>query len=203
MFSTILGLAEYPTGFLSFGLITAVWSASAGFVSLMESLSVAYGTRDSRSYWYKYVAAIGVTILAMIFILLSFGLVAFGRWGYGWSLGEMGPWLSQGVWEAGRWTANLVGVGLAIDFLNFALPDVRRRWHWLTPGTGFVVVTLVGASALFNSYVQHFSSYPRIYGAIGGFIILMLWIYMASFIVLVGAVADYEIERSGHAAGVA
>jgi membrane protein len=202
MFSTILGLANYPTGFLSLGLITALWSASAGFVSLMESLSVAYGTRDSRSYWHKYVAAIGVTLLAIVFILIGFALVAFGRWGFEWSSVQMGRWLSHGIWETGRWIANLAGIGLAVDFLNFMLPDTRRRWHWLTPGMAFVVLTLVAASALFNLYVRHFSSYPRIYGALGGFIILMLWIYIASLIVLVGAVADYEIERSTGKAGV-
>jgi membrane protein len=196
MFSTILGLAEYPTGFLSLGLIAALWSASAGFVSLMESLSIAYGTRDSRPYWRKYAAAIGVTILAVLFILISFGLTAFGRWGFTWSANWIGGWLSHGVWEAGRWIVKLFGIWLAVDFVNYMLPNSKRRWHWLTPGTGFVVLTLVGASALFNLYIQHFSSYPRIYGAIGGFIILMLWIYMASLILLVGAVADHVIECS-------
>jgi membrane protein len=62
---------------------------------------------------------------------------------------------------------------------------------------------LVAASALFNLYVQHFSSNPRIYGALGGFITLMIWIYIASLIVLVGAVADYEIERPARRTGVA
>jgi membrane protein len=201
MFSTILGLAEYPTGFLSFGLITALWSASAGFVSLMESLSIAYGARDARPYWRKYGAAIGVTIVAMIFILITFGLIAFGRWGFAWFSDRTGAWLPRGAWEAGRWAAHLLGIGLAVDFANFVLPDAKRRWHWLTPGSAFAVLALVGASAAFNLYVQRFSSYPRIYGAIGGFIILMLWIYIASLILLVGAVADSEIERSANQIG--
>ena len=67
-----------------------------------------------------------------------------------------GPRLSQGVWEAGRWIANLVGIGLAVDFLNFSLPDVPRSWHWLTPGTGFVVLTLVGASRAVRSLCPAF-----------------------------------------------
>jgi membrane protein len=195
MFSTILGLADYSTGFLSFGLVAALWSSSAGFVSLMESLSVAYGVRDSRPYWKKYMFAVFVTVLAMLFILASFGLMAFGRWGFQWSAVESGTWFSREMWQAGRWTANLLGIGLAVDFLNCFLPAAKRHWRWLTPGTAFVVFTLVGASAGFNLYIQHFSSYPRLYGALGGFIILMLWIYIASLIVLVGAVADDEIER--------
>ena len=63
IFSTILGLVDYSTGFFSFGLITALWSASSGFVSLMESLSVVYAGRDSRSYWRKHAMAACVTLL--------------------------------------------------------------------------------------------------------------------------------------------
>jgi membrane protein len=53
---------------------------------------------------------------------------------------------------------------------------------------------MVAASECFNLYIQHFTSYPRLYGALGGFIILMLWIYIASLIVLVGAEADRELD---------
>jgi hypothetical protein len=70
---------RYSAGFLSFGVATAVGSASAGFVSLMESLSIAYGTRDSRSYWYKHTIAAGVTLLAAVFALATFGLMVFGH----------------------------------------------------------------------------------------------------------------------------
>ena len=59
VFSTILELTEDSAGFLSFGLVTAIWTASSGFVSLMESLTVAYGARDTRGFWKKRVIAIG------------------------------------------------------------------------------------------------------------------------------------------------
>jgi membrane protein len=52
----------------------------------------------------------------------------------------------------------------------------------------------VAASAGFNLYFRHFTSYPRVYGALGGFIILMLWIYTANVILLIGAETDRAIE---------
>lgn len=195
IFSTILGLVDYSTGFLSLGLITAVWSASSGFVSLMESLSVVYVGRDSRSYWRKHAISACVTLLAMVFAIGCFGLAAFEHWGYEWVSGEMGRWnLSHTAWHAGGWITTLIVMCLAVDVMNFVLPDIRRRWRWLTPGSAFVVLTLVASSAGFNLYFRHFSSYPRIYGALGGFIILMLWIYVASLILLIGAETDREIE---------
>ena len=80
IFGTILGLVHNSTGFLSFGLITAIWSASSGFVSLMESLSVVYRGKDC-SYWRKHAIAACVTLLAMVFALATFGIMAFGHWG--------------------------------------------------------------------------------------------------------------------------
>jgi membrane protein len=137
-----------------------------------------------------------------VFALGAFGLVAFGRWGSNVLSVELGSWrISRTAWEIGRWIATIVILFLGIDLINFVLPDVRRRWRWLTPGRLFAVVTLVALSAGFNLYFQHFSMYPRVYGALGGFIILMLWIYSACLIVLVGAETDHEMEKAQSEAG--
>ena len=78
IFETILGLSHGYTGFLSFGLLATLWTASSGFVSLMESLSVAYGGRDTRSYWKKRGIALLATMLMAVFLIASFGLLAAG-----------------------------------------------------------------------------------------------------------------------------
>jgi membrane protein len=86
-------------------------------------------------------------------------------------------------------------LGLVRDFF------FRRIWRWATPGTIFVAVTTVFSFAGFNLYFRFFNSYPRIYGALGGFIILMLWIYLASLILLIGAETGSEIKRLAHESG--
>jgi membrane protein len=195
IFSTILGLVNYSAGFLSLGLITAVWSASSGFVSLMESLSVVYVGKDSRSFLRKHAIAAIVTVLAMMFAIAIFGLMAFGRWGSGVFDARLGHWrISRPTLEIGRWLVTLMVMCFAVDLANYYLPDGRRPWRWITPGSAFAVLTLVGSSAGFNVYVAHFAAYPRIYGALGGFIILMLWIYIASLILLIGAETDHEVD---------
>ena len=203
IFSTILGLVNNSTGFLSLGLITAVWSASSGFVSLMESLSVVYQGRDSRSYVRKHAIAAVVTLLAIVFAIVTFGIMAFGHWSSGWFAGEIGRRKVSGLaLFMARWGITIIVMGFAVDLTYFFLPDGKRRWHWMTPGSIFAVLTLVASTAALNLYLQHFSSYPRIYGALGGFIILMLWIYIISLILLVGAEADRVIEDSSREASI-
>ena len=84
---------------------------------------------------------------------------------------------------------------LGLDLMNYFLPDVNRPWHWMTPGTAFVVLTMVAESAGFNFYLDHFGSYPRFYGTMAAFIILMTWIYLASLILLIGAETDSICEN--------
>ena len=195
----ILRLTHYSPGFLSFGLLATLWSASSGFVSLMESLSVAYGKPDTRSYLLKHIIGTSFTILAALIALAMFGVMAFGHWELPKLLSDVTTWtISKAISELGRWIVTLLLLCLGIDIVNFLLPDIRRRWRWITPGTLFAVVTLMLLSGGFNLYFDFFNSYPRIYGALGGFIILMLWIYLGSVILLIGAETDSEIERSTH-----
>jgi membrane protein len=203
MFNLILSLANGTKGILSFGLVTAIWSASSGFVSLMESLSIAYGRNDTRPYWRKHAVAICFTVLAAVFALLCFGLMTLGHWGSEWIPSLFSTWnVPPAVWEFCRWTCTLVLMSLGVELVNSLLPSPKRPWHWMTPGAAFAVITLVAATMGLNLYVRHFSSYPRIYGTLGGFIVLMLWIYIASFILLVGALTDREMEKMTNEAKV-
>ena len=197
VFTTILSLTQTSPGIFSVGIIATIWTASSGFVSLMESLSVAYGVKETRGFWQKRILAIATTIVGAIFLVASFGLLTFGRWTAILISIHLENDLNFPVpWEIGRWLASLLLMLLGLDLVNYFLPNVKRRWHWLTPGTVFVILTMVAGSALFNFYLRHFGSYPRFYGTMAGFIVLMFWIYLASLILLIGAETDSVIERT-------
>ena len=154
------------------------------------------GAKDSRSFLHKHALAVVATILAAMFALASFGAMAVGRREFESAYLSARAWDPPPfVWAIGRWTAVLVIMCLAVDLINFVFPNSKRRWHWLTPGTAFVVLMTVISSFGLNIYVRHFSSYPRIYGTLAGFIVLMLWIYIVSVILLVGAETDRELEK--------
>lgn len=195
VFLAILGLTQSSGTFLSIGLAATLWTSSSGFVSLMESLTVAYGSKDTRSYWRKRLIAFAATVIGAVLLILSFGLLAFGHRIAGFISAELGePNRLHLPWELGRWVMSIILMVLGLDLMNYSLPDLKRPWHWLTPGTIFVVLTMVAGSAGFNFYLAHFSSYPRFYGAMAGFIILVTWIYLASLIPLVGAEMDSVLE---------
>ena len=196
VFMAILGLTQGSTAFLSFGLAATIWTASSGFVSLMESLTVAYGAKETRPFWHKRAIAVVATVLGALLFIVSFGLLAVGHW--------MASLISVRLenvvrlevpWQVARWSASVVLMILGLDLMNYFLPNVKMHWRWVTPGTGFIVATMLAGSAMFNFYLSHFSSYPKFYGAMAGFIILVTWIYIASLILLIGAEVDNSVEK--------
>ena len=196
LFSVILDLTNGYTRFLSVGLLVTVWTASSGFVSLMEALSIAHGGRDTRNFWKKRLIAIIATLVSAIFFLAIFGLASMSRGAAGMLSDHLRALaVSKAAWEITRWLANLLLIVLAISLANYFLPEAKRAWRWLTPGTSFVAVTFVLASVAFNIYIQHSPNIPRVYGTLAGFIVFMMWIYMANLILLIGAETDTAIEE--------
>lgn len=194
--ATVLSLTRGRAGFLSLGLIGTAWSASSGVVSLMESLSVAYGVKDTRSFWRKRLIAFLTLTAVSIFFVISYALMTGGRW-FGTEVESrlmLGPWFRV-VWAIGRWLVTLLLLVLAVSLIDSILPNVPRKWRWINPGgmlaVGFSIVSSIG----FNYYLRVFGSSYRAYGALGSFILIALWIYLTSSILLFGAETNSVLEH--------
>jgi membrane protein len=200
--TNMLELSHGYASFLSIGLLATIWSASSGFVSLMEALSIAYGVKDGRSYLTKRIIATCATLVAAVFVVSSFAL---------WNLGHVVEGLItrdfryfvlfQTQWKFARWVVSFLLLFLGIDLINYFLPARARPWRWVTPGTIFEASGLAIATLGFNFYVAYGSNIPKIYGALGGFIVLMLWIYAVNLIVLIGAETDTALRELRDGAG--
>ncbi|MGB2890625.1 MAG: YihY/virulence factor BrkB family protein, partial [Candidatus Acidiferrales bacterium] len=196
MLVTILGLTRSRIGFLSFGLLGAAWSASSGFVTLQKSLSRAYGVPETRGFWKKRSSALLMLGAVSAFFIASFGLMTAGHW-LGTQIASRikSPEPFQFLWEVGRWIATLALLNAGIALIDYALPNVKRPWRWVTPGGFVFVIFSVLASLAFNAYVRYFAFYNQTYGTLAGFVILITWIYLTSFILLVGAETNSVLEE--------
>jgi len=99
------------------------------------------------------------------------------------------------VFELIRWPALTVLVALAIaGVYRFgpAREDSDRPWGaW---GVILTTIVWIGSSALFALYVSEVASYDASYGSLGGVVVLLLWLYIAAFVVLLGAELNAELE---------
>lgn len=182
-----------------FGILVALYSASRGVTSLMSGLNVAFEVEEKRGLVRYYLTAFALTIGLIIGFLLIVAIMAL-----------LPAVLS--VFRFGNLTQTLVGllrwpilfavlaIGLAILY-RYGPSRGPVPWHWITPGAGAACILWIIGSILFSIYVQNFGSYNETFGALGGVIILLTWLWLSAFIVLMGAEIDSEIERQDKAAG--
>ena len=82
----------------------------------------------------------------------------------------------------------IVGIGL---LYRFSVKESPRGWlGFLTPGTVVAMVGWLVVSALFAVYTANFASYGKTYGALASIVVVLLWLWLSSLVVLVGAEVD-------------
>jgi membrane protein len=184
-------------GLLTIGMLGTIWSTSAGVTAIIDTLNRAYDIEEGRPWWKVRLVALGLTVALAIFIVLSTVLVVAGP-----TLAERAAdWLRLGTvfewsWKILQWPLVFGLVSLAIAIVYYYAPDARQDWIWITPGSILATFLWLLISLGFKVYVSMFGEYNATYGAIGGFIVLMLWFYFSGLAVLIGAELNAEIEHA-------
>lgn len=196
VFKTVTSLTHEWGGLLSFGLAGSIWIATRAVISLMDGLNKAYNAPETRSCLRRRLLAFGVMLVFALTFLTAFGLLAFGGLIGHWLGTRSGPGIAFVVlWHVLRWVIPLALLDLAVNFANYVLPNTKRPWRWVTPGSLFVVAVWFPSTLGFNAFVRHFTTQSA-YGALGTFFVLMFWIYITSYILLVAAEMDSELEKA-------
>jgi membrane protein len=184
-------------GLLSFGVIAAIWSSSAAMVAIIDALNRAYDVEDARPWWKQRLTAILLTIGVALFLLVSLALVIAGpqlaefvaaRVG----LGAAFEW----TWKILQWPVVFALVATALGLVYYFAPDVDQDFAWITPGSLVATMLWLVGSLAFRFYVVNFGSYNETYGAIGGVMVLMLWLYLTGLVVIIGAEMNAEVEHA-------
>jgi len=174
-------------------IAVALFSASTGTTKMIEAIGLAYDEPDERNFFRRRGLALLLTLGFVLAALVSFGLVAvtpvlLRAVGLGGGVGEA-------VVRYGRW---LVLGGLAIGGLGalYRLAPHRTspQWQWVSLGSFVGAGLWLLASLGFSVYVERFGSYGETYGALGGVVVLMMWLYLSALAILVGAELNSEVE---------
>jgi len=176
-----------------FGTLLALWSASSGVGHLIEAINLAYDEEETRGWVRRKAISLAFTIGAILFVLVSFALIAI-----------LPPLLAKsGLGTAGRivvgvlrWILLLGGMVVGLGLLYRFGPDRDNpRWRWATPGALVAAAAWVIGSLLFSFYTANFASYNETYGSLGAVVIMLLWLFLTAAVVIVGAEVNAELER--------
>ncbi|WP_424968511.1 YihY/virulence factor BrkB family protein [Dinoroseobacter sp. S375] len=173
-------------------ILAALWSTRAGVSALMRGLNAIYGTPNRKS-WRHYLAALSLTGVLVLVALVALTAVVVTPIVL--SFLPLGPWAELAL-RLARWIV-AIGVllaGLAIVY-RYGPNRSCVRMRWLTPGALAVVVLWAAASLGFSFYLSNFGNYNEVYGSIGAVIALLMWLYISSFLLLLGGGLNVELEQ--------
>jgi membrane protein len=161
----------------------------------MEAMNVMYEVEEDRPFWKVYGISIFLSLGVAVLLLSALVLVVFGPEIGGAIADTVGLGaLFELVWNVAKWPVLLGVVLFAFALVYYFAPDVEQRFKFVSPGSITAVVLWLVFSLLFRLYVESFGSYSATFGSFAGIIILMLYIYYTSFILLVGAQMNQVIE---------
>jgi membrane protein len=182
---------------LVFGLALTVWTLSGYVTAFGRAINTAYEVQEGRR-WIPLratmlVVAAGLVVIAAAIVLLLAGTpsvaVAVAK------DAALPGWLVV-VWDVGKWPVLALLAIIVVAVLYFYSPNVRHlRIRWVTLGALLAIVVWVAATTGFAIYVLNFSHYNRVYGWLGGAVVLLLWLYLTNLVVVFGAEMDAEIVR--------
>ncbi len=181
---------ERPVRVLVTTSLITLWTASGVMVSWMEGFRNAYQLPKIWGVVKERFIAFGLVIMAGIPLTFATLLVAFGNQieaSLAHFAGREFGWYIFFLWTVLRWLiALLTSIAVMLLIYHHAVPRTQP-WHSVLPGATLATAVWFPATMGFGWYVGHFAEYSLLYGSLATAIVLLVWMYIVSVIVLVGA----------------
>ncbi len=181
-------------GLLTFGFIAALFFSSNGIMALMRSFNKVSLLQDHRPAWKKRRTAIFLTFTISIMLIVGVSLIVAGN--YIINLLEQyeiikGAFTKYSL-QLLNWIIILLLFFSIISPLYYFAPASTKKFKFISAGSSLATFLSIATSSGFAFYVNNFNSYNKIYGSIGTLIVIMIWLYLNSMILLIG----FELNAS-------
>ncbi len=184
------GTKPVPTKFLVTTSVFTFWTASGVMISWMEGFRKAYQMPKVWGLVKERMIALLLVVLAGVPMAFASFLVVFGNQIERWTMFQVGHELTPyilGLWTAVRWIiATLTSIAVIGLVYHHGVPRTQP-WHRVLPGSVVATVLWVVVTVGFGYYLRRYANFDVIYGSVGTVIALLIWLYLVSMVVLVGA----------------
>jgi membrane protein len=188
--SYLKGGAQHPVGLLTTTSLITLWTASGVMISWMEGFRRCYELPKTWGLVQERLIAFLLVVFALVPMTFSTLLVAVGSKFETRLLSYIDPDFSIYVlllWGSARWLiATLTSIAVIALIYHHAVPRTQP-WHSVMPGAMLATILWFATTVGFRAYLQHFGDFATIYGSLGVAMALLVWMYLISLVVLVGA----------------
>jgi membrane protein len=180
------------------GIAAALWAASNYIGAFARASNAIYEVEEGRPFWKLKPLQIGITLVMVVLLAITAMAVVIS----GPLAQTVGDVIGAGdtavtIWDIAKWPVIAAIFMTMLAFLYYSAPNVKHpKFAWVSPGGIVAVVVWILASVAFAFYVANFGNYNATYGALGGVIIFLTWMWITNIVVLLGAEINAETERA-------
>lgn len=189
-------LVHKRNGLLSLGFILALYFATNGITAIIDAFNQTFHQIETRKWYRKKLISIFLVIVLAVLLIIAILLITVGSYllSYLAHKGLLKTHFNYYLLETCRWLVLSFMVFIGISFLYYFGPSKKKYFKFISAGSSLATMLTLITSVGFNIYVTNFSKYNTLYGSIGTLIIVLLWIYFNSIILLIG----FELNASIH-----
>jgi membrane protein len=177
-------------GLLSIGFISALYFSTNGFNAMINAFNETFHELETRDFLKQRLVSLIMTVVTSLMIAVALALIIFSEIGLQRLVHKDAT--SYYIILFGKWIILFALFFGIISFNYYVGPKRKKGWRFFSAGSTFATVLIILASLGFGYYVNNFGNYNKLYGSIGTLIVIMLWIYINSLILLLG----YDLNAS-------
>jgi membrane protein len=183
---------------LSFGFIFALIFSTNGVHTLMEAFNKSSLIIESRSWIKQRLVAITLTVMIVFALIFGLFIITVGEYVFGFLQSELA--FKDSFWihviDLVRWVILICVYFVTISILYRYGPAHAKKWRFFSAGSWMATILAVLTFWGFSYYINNFGNYNKLYGSIGTLIVVMIWLYLNSLIILVGFELNASIDLS-------
>lgn len=198
--NTVADLLDKTQGtILSIGFVLTLVYASSSVNAILSGFNASYLIENKGKPWYSSLISVGLLVILVLLLGLSVILIGFSGQALNWLYtegllpGDVMLWLN-----ISRWLLSVLMIYVAVSILyHFGNPDTDK-WRTFTPGATMTTILIILISLFFSAIITYLDSYNRLYGSLGTFLALLVWVNTNSSVLLLG----FEFNASVHKARI-
>ena len=184
---------------MSIGFVLALFFATNGIHTLMQAFNKSSLIVETRTWFKQRYIALNLTLLIAFSLLLGVAVMVIGEFvinylKVGLNLKEGKFWIYSIM--VSRWAIIIVVYFVTISLLYRYGPANSKKWKFFSAGSWFATILAVLSSVAFSYYINNFGTYNKLYGSIGTLLVMMLWLYLNSLILLIGFELNASLDLS-------
>jgi membrane protein len=181
-------------GLLSLGFVSALYFSTNGFNAMINAFNETYHEIETRNFFMKRLVSLFMVVFTVFMLTAAIALIILFEIGFQ-NLFHTHK-MAYHLIMFGKWLV-LFGICFCLISFNYYIgPKQKKRWYFFSAGSMFSTVLIIIASFAFGYYVNHFGKYNKLYGSIGTLIVVMMLIYINSFILLLGFDLNASIQTA-------